>query len=157
MTPDGEETADPGGGTATPTESGVGDKEPFGRLATRGANGDLELVADFEPLDTGSVRVEVLRGGEAVESTTVEAGTVGTVGADGPVVETGISRGETPGLYHRFGDVAPITLAEDLEVEGDEVRAFASEPGGAVEAVASAEMLGTGLEGIAITGVDPLI
>lgn len=144
-------------GTLPAEDRGVGDKEPFGRLATRGANGDLELVADFEPLDTGSVRVEVARDGEAVESTTVEAGTLGTVGADVPVVETGISRGETPGLYHRFGDVAPVTLAADLEVEGDEVRAFASEPGGTVPAVASAELLGTGLEGIAITGVDPLI
>lgn len=131
--------------------------EVFGTAGVVGAGETMDLVADFEALGSDLVDVEVLSGDDLVDSVTVEGGTYGSVGVDVPVVASGIAPMNSPGLYQKFGDAVPITLGGNTELQGDEVCVSASEPDTQVAAVSEFEVLGSGLEGVAITGEQPRV
>ena len=146
--------------TATGVSRGVPGTH-LGRASVLNRRGQLELSADFSPLGTSRVRVEVYRAGRRVGSADLRGGTVGTLTSGARIVGCGQqARVELlPGLVlktERPVDFTPVGGGASLT--GDEFRLLALRPSGLVDQLSAFDItLQTGSGGtFSILGETPL-
>lgn len=127
-------------GTGTVDETG---DRSLGTATLSNAGSGLELAADFAPLGTESVRVEVLRGGTVVGSAVVPAGTVAAVAGGPQVVGSGVLPATPPGYVLAFDREVEVATGDGEPLFGDQVRLFPDRPTAVVDALEAFDVGGS--------------
>ncbi len=145
--------------------------DQFGSAGVRDEDGTSVLSADFGPLGTDSVVVEVYDGLDLVGSGVVPAGTVASLSGDPRLAMAGALAGSPTGYTLTFdrtttvqlgsgdgGTQTPVLadsgtgqLSSGATFDGNRVRLLADDPAATVADVRTLSLLGAGLGGFDIT------